>query len=152
MKKYITQIEFSKSLLKLISQIEKSGVEFDYVLGIKNGGLNVSTPIADHFDKPHYGIQISFYDGSQRLTDPIVDMDKLNIVKIKFHGKCLWVDDIIDSGGTLKWFIENTGLKIDKDFIVATLHWCEENSPNLKPHFFVERKAKSDWIVYPWET
>ena len=151
MKKYITQTEFSKSLLKLLQQIEKSKCEFDYVLGIKKGGLNVSVPLADYFNKPHLGIQISFYDGDQKLTEPIVETDRLDIIRNKMHGKCLWVDDIIDSGDTLKWFMDNTGLQIDKDFIVASLHWCEESSPRYRPHFFVERKNKADWIVYPWE-
>lgn len=66
------------------------------------------------------------------------------------HTPFLLVDDIVDSGETLDLFRELT--LVDKPkFWVATLHWCEENSPCHKPDYFVETKKKSEWIVYPWE-
>lgn len=150
MKKYITQKDFSVLGWLLMEKLREHQHTFDFVLGIKNGGLNVSTPIATEFKKPHHSIRISFYDGEQRLTKPLVDdFEKLKFVKTA--GKFLWVDDIIDSGSTLRWFIENTGLKMSEDFQIATIHWCKENSPDLQPNFYVDLKDKNDWIVYPWE-
>lgn len=152
MKKYITQQEFSSLLLKLLEQLNRHRDEFDVVLGIKNGGINISQPVADFLQKPHWDIHISFYDGEQRLIEPHVKEDKLDIYRTKWNfNKLLWVDDIVDSGSTLKWFIDKTGLKKGVDFSVATIHWCPAASPTLEPEFFVETKKENEWIVYPWE-
>jgi hypoxanthine phosphoribosyltransferase len=152
MKVYINQVQFNTHLLRLLEKLNGKMDDFDVVLGIKNGGLNVSLPISDFFSKPHWDIHISFYDGDQRLTEPFVDKDKLDIYRKKWNfNKLLWVDDIIDSGSTLRWFINNTGLKKGVDFSVASIHWCEDNSPDLEPEFFVNKKSKLDWVVYPWE-
>lgn len=150
MKRYITEKDFSYLGWVLMEKLNDHKHKFDFVLGIRNGGLNISNPIAKQFNKPHHSVRISFYDGEQRLEIPQVDdWDKLKFLQTA--GKFLWVDDIIDSGSTLRWFIGHTGLKIDKNFMVATIHWCKENSPDLQPNFYVELKDKNDWIVYPWE-
>ena len=152
MKIYLNQTEFNFKLLKLLEKLNGQMDQFDVVLGIKNGGLNVSYPISDFFNKTHWSIHISFYDGEQKLTEPNVKENILDIYKTKWNfNKLLWVDDIIDSGSTLKWFIDKTGLIKGKDFSVATIHWCKENSPNLEPEYYIDVKKKDDWIYYHWE-
>jgi len=152
MKIHLDQTKYNNLLLRLLQKINGHQDEYEVVLGIKNGGVWVSRRIANFFYKTHWDIHISFYDGEQRLTEPFVNENDLLIFKKKWNfTKLLWVDDIVDSGSTLRWFIDKTGLVKGKDFSVATIHWCEENSPNLEPEFFVDKKLKSDWIVYPWE-
>lgn len=154
MKCHISHEDFISDLLYLIGKIQQEYVDFDFVLGIKNGGLHLSQKIAEHFQKPHRAIRISFYDtDDKRLETPFVDdFSLLDALKQKKHGTFLFVDDIIDSGSTLRWFIKYTGLERDKDFRVATMHWCSENSPDLKPHWYISNKHKTDWVVYPWES
>ena len=153
MKCYIQHEDFIFELLSLMGKIQHDHPDFDFVLGIKNGGLHLSERIAKHFHKPHRSVLISFYDtDDKRLDSPRVDdFTLIEELKAKKHGTFLLVDDIIDSGSTLRWFIKHTGLERDKDFKVATMHWCSENSPDLKPHWYVANKHKTDWIVYPWE-
>ena len=141
---------FKELLLKSLKPIKN---DFNFILGIENGGRLLSEYLALHLNKPHHTIRISFYDkDDQRLFFPVIKgKDKIDSLKRKTLGKFLWVDDIIDSGSTLQWFINETGLQKGIDFSVVTLHWCEENSPNLKPEFFIEKKKKSEWICYPWE-
>ena len=149
MKIYINQVQFNTHLLRLLEKLNGKMDDFDVVLGIKNGGLNVSKPIANFFNKQHLDIHISYYIGEQKLFEPQIEkIDNLDIFK---SNKFLLVDDIVDSGSTLKWFIDKTGFKKGEDFSVASIHWCEENSPDLEPEFFVNKKLKLDWIVYPWE-
>ena len=152
MKKYLNRIQFNTHLLRLLEKLNGQMDEFDVVLGIKNGGLNVSWPIAYFFNKLHWDIHISFYEGDQKLIEPNIKDYEMDVYKNKLNfNKLLLVDDIVDSGSTLKWFIDNTGLKKGIDFSMASIHWCEENSPDLEPEFFVNKKLKRDWIVYPWE-
>ncbi len=141
---------FKELLLKSIKPIKK---DYDFVLGIENGGRPLSEYLALNLNKPHYAVRISFYDkDDQRLFFPLVKgQDRIDKLKKKLFGKFLWVDDIVDSGSTLRWFIKETGLQKGKDFSVVSLHWCPENSPDLKPEFYVEEKKKSEWVVYPWE-
>lgn len=153
MKQFISHEDFIFELLFLIGKIKHDHINFDSILGIKNGGLHLSQRIAQHFKKPHHSVLISFYDkDDKRLETPRVDnYTLLEELKSKKHGKFLFVDDIIDSGSTLRWFMTHTGLERDKDFLVVTMHWCPENSPDLKPHFYVANKHKDEWVVYPWE-
>lgn len=157
MKRYINKKEFRSLLLNLFKKINEKNEKYQFVFGIASGGLHVSFPIACFFNNHHKDLLISFYDGGIKLKKPKVSQYHLDeFYDYRKHAdlegdKFLLVDDIIDSGSTLKWFINNTGLVKGKDFDVATLHWCKENSPDLEPEFYVEIKEKSDWIIYPWE-
>jgi hypoxanthine phosphoribosyltransferase len=65
----------------------------------------------------------------------------------------LVVDDILDTGTTLKFFMEKTGLVHKENFKIATIHWNDRNGLlNLKPDYWVDKKKENTWIVYPWET
>jgi hypoxanthine phosphoribosyltransferase len=154
MKHYVSQKEFDSLLFRIIDTTYNHKDLFNFVVGIKNGGLNVSIPLSKELKIPHQSIHISFYNGEEKMNAPIISLDdlpKILSLKDKKGGTFLWVDDIVDSGSTLRWFIDYTGLEMDKDFYVATLHWCKENSPDLQPNFYVELKNKENWIVYPWE-
>ena len=53
------------------------------------------------------------------------------------------VDDICDSGKTLKQF------KFEENIYTATLHW--KQSSEYQPNYFWEVAFENEWIVYPWE-
>lgn len=133
----------------LCSQIIPIQNKIEWVVGIERGGIPLSTWLAYTLGKKHTSIKISLYgDNDKKTGNPHIWFGPHwdSIIKSPF----LLVDDIVDSGETLKLFRELT--VVDKaKYWVATLHWCKENSPNCKPDFYVETKAKDDWIVYPWE-
>ena len=70
-------------------------------------------------------------------------------MKIPFHietpltGNILIVDDICDSGETLKKF------KHEKRIYTATIHY--KQTALVEPDFWYSLVQKGDWIVYPWE-
>jgi len=55
--------------------------------------------------------------------------------------KCLVVDDIADSGATLKR--EARGA-----FKTATIYYCEDSE--FMPDLWLLKKVK-DWVIFPWE-
>lgn len=136
---------------QLCSQILAIRDQFQWVVGIERGGLQLSQWLAYVLQKPHSSVKISLYgdsDKKQHIAQPQIWLGHhwQTFIKSPF----LLVDDIVDSGETLDLFRELT--LVDKPtFWLAALHWCEENSPYRKPDFFIEKKAKTDWIVYPWE-
>lgn len=146
---HLTDADFSRMASNLCSQVLRVKDQFQWVVGIERGGLPLSQWLAYALNKPHSSIKISLYGDSQKKGLPAhawFGYHWPTVIKAPF----LLVDDIVDSGETLDLFRELT--LVDKPtFWLATLHWCEENSPYRKPDFFVEKKAKTDWIVYPWE-
>ena len=76
---------------------------------------------------------------SHRLGIPFVS--QANIKNI--FGNILIVDDISDTGRTLKQF------KFEENIYTATLHW--KQSSEYQPDYFWEIAYENEWIVYPWE-
>lgn len=124
-------------------------VPYSAIVSIANGGVPFGLFLDTHLRLKNYNITIQCRDGSNNIknTPTIRGMNKISKLKTPF----LLVDDIVDSGTTLKHFQNKSGFKFGKDFHVASLFWCEENSPNLQPTFYHSKKYKKDWIVYPWE-
>lgn len=144
-KLYLNYDETNKMIAQLINIIKNCRIVLGKVVGIKNGGLNVSKPIAEALDLPHKEILISYYDNADHIGDsPIVDMGDF---KPSFG--VLLVDDLIDSGATLKYFKDTTGMTQGDQFYVATLHWNKKGKFGQKPDFYIAEKT--EWIVYPWE-
>ena len=142
-KLYLSQTEVDNIVYVLTEQIKRSGRNFDVVVGIENGGLYVSHPIADILNLPHETVKISRYDGETLRQDPIVQKDSFDA-----QGRtCLIVDDLIDDGGTILAYDQFFGLQDDD--AVAVLFWNPR--AHICPKFYGLLKPK-EWIVFPWET
>lgn len=145
---YIDYNQFGIKLQKLYKKILRAGVP-SCIIGIANGGLNLSKPLSNWLQCKHISISIHFYDhdkiaGKPYYADiPPIPKDSINL---------LLVDDILDSGTTIKYFIDRTGLVHGENFKIATLHWNKNGQHCLKPDFYVNEKKDDSWIVYPWES
>jgi hypoxanthine phosphoribosyltransferase len=104
--------EFIYAVNKLKEQILKNK-KIKNIYGIPRGGLVLAVYLSHKTNLP--------------LTDQITK-------------NTLIVDDISDSGKTLKSFINN---------FIATIHYC--NNSLVKPSYYVFLKKENTWIVYPWE-
>ena len=130
----MSQRDFSDAVCKLSGKIFNVYRHIDCIVGIANGGLAISNFLAYAWNLPHF------------------EYNPKTIFIPDLAGKRpLLVDDIVDTGATLKRFKKATRLIQGEDFFVATLHWCPEMSGREKPDFYVLTKKKSEWIVYPWE-
>jgi hypoxanthine phosphoribosyltransferase len=127
---------------RIFSQIKKSEKKYDYVLGIREGGLNLSVPLAKKLELPHKTIRISFYkDNFTPSSEPLLEMDNFNN-----EPNGLLVDDLIDTGRTIKFF-EKEFQKMD----IAVLLWNKMNGwLRDKPRYYARLKS-TNWIVFPWE-
>jgi hypoxanthine phosphoribosyltransferase len=124
---------------ELVKQVRSSGIRFHQVVGIANGGLPVSVPIADALGLPHTSVRISHYDGRILRDTPIIQGELRHLT----HN--LVVDDLIDEGWTYNTYAEHFGFELSA---MAVLFW---NTAGPEPDFYVEEKP-DDWIVFPWET
>ncbi len=133
-------------LIELAEKIRKSNYRPDLILGISRGGWPPARVISDFLENPNIAnIKVEFYtDISKMSKEPIITQT----ISTPVEGKnILLVDDVADTGKTLKLvynkLIENNA----KDIKVATLYYKPKSV--FKPDFFmINTKA---WVVFPWE-
>lgn len=140
----IDQLKTIVLLDNLLKQIENSKIKFDYVVGIANGGLHISKPLAEALNIPHKSIKISFYKNGKLKNTPKINLNQLkNIDNTK---KILFVDDLIDSGSSLNYIKQNIHLK----YKTAVLFRNKNNKYKITPDFYAEEKPDA-WIKFHWE-
>lgn len=137
MKIYLSQPEIDAMIQELANQIQISGYRPARVVGIANGGLPVSKPLAELLDLPHEQVRISHYDGQTLRVTPIIEGSLSHPVNN------LIVDDLIDAGWTHNTFDKHFGLKGNR---IAVL-FRNVNGP--EPDFYVQEKSDA-WLVFPW--
>jgi len=125
-KLYVTWEQIEQDVDKIVSDLLKHA-DIDYVVGIPRGGLIIAVMISHRLGVKHMTI-----DHLEKLEEFDLDINKKKI---------LIVDDISDSGQTLKRF--------RKDYTTATLD--VRNTTIAVPQFYVNWLDNADWIVYPWE-
>ena len=125
-KLYVTWDQVEQDIDKIVKDLLKH-TEIDYVVGIPRGGLIVAVMISHRLGVKHMTI-----DHLEKLEEFDLDIDKKKI---------LIVDDISDSGQTLKRF--------RKDYTTATLD--VRNTTIAIPQFYANWLDNADWVVYPWE-
>jgi len=132
-----SQQEINGMINELIRQVKSSGIDYKYVVGIREGGLHVSRPLAEALGVPHYSVWISYYEDTEE--DGLQSEDGF-----EWKPGGLVADDLIDCGKTMWCFDFNIG-PCDK----AVLFWNGKHNLN-PPKFYVKEKPEG-WIVFPWE-
>ena len=140
-KTYLDNQDFHRLCTELCSKILPFKNKFDWIVGIERGGVPISSWLSYVLNKNYTTVQISTYDTPR----PVINLK--NLPGTIF----LLVDDIVDTGNTIRILESEGKIKQGSDFYLASLHWCPSNSPFCKPDFYVATKEKNEWIVYPWE-
>ncbi len=148
--------DFGVLINELVKQIVDKGKKYEFVIGINRGGLIPSVAVSHKLEKihnmkvTHGACTVQSYQGTEKREikkDLYISM----IGFIKSHHNILLVDDIADSGESLKVALE-TVKKIDSDaknIDIATLHYKPKSI--IKPNFFAKQIEDDIWIKYPWE-
>jgi hypoxanthine phosphoribosyltransferase len=148
-KQYISQKDIDLHINSLAKIIKNSKKDYDYIVGVARGGLNISKPLAKKLRTKHISIRVSFY-GAVGMGCPyprLIDTTALETTK---GGTFLFVDDLVDAGHTLNWINVNLSPQYGP-FDTAVLYLNKSNRYGITPTFYVEEKP-SAWIVFPWET
>lgn len=134
------------SLLNQSQKIQKQTEKIDLILGISKGGLIPARILADFLQVSEIiTIQVKFYIGiAQTHDEPII----IQPLTVNLSGKkILIVDDIADTGKSLKIVIEHLESLGITEIKTATLYL--NNRSVIKPDFYEEITDK--WVVFPWE-
>jgi hypoxanthine phosphoribosyltransferase len=120
-KRFIQWRDIDDAIERLAINITNSNIEISAIGGLPRGGL-IPAVILSH-----------------KMNIPFVS--QANIKQI--NGNILVVDDICDSGKTLKRF------KFEDNVYTATIHY--KTTAEYEPHFWWRIAPLNEWIVYPWE-
>jgi len=121
MKTFITWKDYENHVDLIVNWVQSQDFSLGAVYGLPRGGLPLAVSLSHRLNLP---LLMNYYDR-----------------KIVTDKKVLVVDDIADTGQTLKNF-EN------QHNIICTFHYHKQSI--VKPNYWVAEKG-DDWIVYPWE-
>jgi xanthine phosphoribosyltransferase len=141
--KYYSYDEFRKDTLSLIEQTKDKDI--DAIVAIARGGFTLAHAMAEGLDiRKVESIRTELYDNeTKRDKISIYNNAKLDGVK-----KVLVVDDISDSGDTLKAVIEDLKNKHNSvEFVTATLFY--KKTSVFKPDIWINEA--NEWIEFFWE-
>ena len=143
--KYLEKEDFIDSLNKIVEQIENSNWSPNVIISINRGGCVPGIYLSHRLNLKHKVIDIQLRD-SNRSPD-----FKLVKQKIKRLDNILLVDDINDSGKTLKTIYDLINA-YSKKIYNATLIYNQESI--IKTDFYgrmIKRSEDKNWYIFPWE-
>lgn len=121
-KEYYSWQEYDRDVRAMAKTLTAQSNDFDNIYGLPRGGLVLAVSLSHRLNKP------LIFDSSEITS------------------RTLLVDDIIETGGTLKRLVAE--FKIVKP-LIAALYYNQEKSAVI-PTIFARQQTK--WVVFPWET
>src|SRR3990170_2815664 len=133
-------------LVDLALRIKRSGFKADFIVGVSRGGWPPGRILSDLLENTHTAnIKIEFYVGlGETARKPVITQPISEDITGK---KVLVVDDVSDTGESLKVAIEHVAQKRASEVKSATVFFKPHSI--LKPDFYADET--SHWIIFPWE-
>lgn len=144
----LTYERFGSAIRELTGTIVDSGYEPDWIVCIARGGLMVGGAIGYALPLKNIAtLNVEFYtDVDERLDAPVVLPPVLDLVDLA-HTKVLVVDDVADTGETLKLVVELLAPSVEE---VRSAVLYEKARSVLRPDY--SWRKTDDWIDFPWST
>lgn len=137
---------------RVIDRIRESGLHFDRVIGVSRGGLPLCDAISRSLKLPMAVVAASSYRGEAGTEQSELRISASVACLEPLEGRCLLVDDLVDSGETLKALRTHLQLQFPS---IQSLHtavlWVKPVSV-FQPDFAAEHMEEDLWIVQPFET
>lgn len=143
---YYSFEDYSYDINSLVHQITGSGKFYDYVVGVVRGGAIPAVCLSHRLGIPMRTVSWSTFHNDQ-MREYAMD-----IAEDVANGKSiLIVDDILDSGRTIKELMKDWECDRNKVGIAVLLYNIEQE---LRPDFYgrtIDRRTDKDWINFWWE-
>lgn len=159
-KVYISADELLSASLKLGELIIRDGFRPDFIVGVWRGGTPVGIAVQELMDfcdikSDHIAIRTASYTGIGK-QDKSVRVYGLHYLvdNMNEHNKLLILDDVFDSGRSIKAIIEALNTQMRKnmpaDVRVGTVYYKPgKNMTDRVPDYFVHKTE--DWLIFPHE-
>jgi uncharacterized protein len=149
---YVSYDEYHNLIEKLAIQIHKSGWEFDTILCLARGGMRPGDILSRIFNKPLAIMSTSSYRANAGTMQGHLDIARyITTPKGEIAGKVLLVDDLADSGHTLKAVVDmlKGSYKPITELRTAVI-WTKAVSV-FDCDYSVEHLPTNPWIHQPFE-
>ena len=139
---------FGTGIRELAHMVADDGYEPDIILGIARGGLIPAGSLGYALSiKNCYVMNVEFYTGvEERLDVPVILPPYLELVDLE-HADFLIVDDVADTGQTLKLVHEFVAGKVQS---ARTAVLYEKSQSVIKSDYVWRRTDR--WINFPWSS
>jgi uncharacterized protein len=150
---HISWSDYHQRIEQLAAILHQSGWQFNQILCLARGGLQVGDILSRIYDVPLAILAISSYGGvNQQQRGAITFSRDLTMATANLGSRVLIVDDLADSGITLQksliWLDRTYGFYVEE--VRTAVLWYKACS-TFKPDFFVEYLPDSPWIHQPFE-
>jgi len=148
---YVSWDEYHMLIERLALKVAASRWPFDQILCLARGGMRPGDVLSRVFDKPLAIMSTSSYRAEGGTIQGRLDMAKyITMPKGDLGGRVLLVDDLADSGLTLKAVVDRLrGMPAITELRSAVI-WTKGVS-TYSPDYFVEHLPTSPWIHQPFE-
>ena len=150
---YVSYDEYHNQIEKLAIKVFQSGWDFDVILCLARGGMRPGDILSRVFDKPLAIMSTSSYRADAGTTQGNLDIARfITTPKGEIAGRVLLVDDLADSGQTLKAVVHQ--LKHNYQPITelrSAVVWTKALS-TFEPDYSVEYLPTNPWIHQPFES
>jgi uncharacterized protein len=145
---HISWADYHQKIEELAIQIAESGWQFEQVLCLARGGLRVGDIFSRFFHKPLAILSVSSYNEER-------ERERLKFGAIAMTTECLQqslllVDDLVDSGETLKGTLSWLDRQPIKTEVRTAVIWYKACSI-VAPDYYVEYLPDNPWIHQPFE-
>lgn len=149
---YVSWDEYHMLIERLALKVHASGWAFDQILCLARGGMRPGDILSRIFDKPLAIMSTSSYRAEAGTVQGKLDIARyITTPKGEIAGKVLLVDDLADSGHTLKVVIDllkNNYSPITE--LRSAVIWTKQLS-TFTPDYSVEYLPTNPWIHQPFE-
>jgi hypoxanthine phosphoribosyltransferase len=148
---YVSWDEYHMLIERLALKVHNSGWPFDQILCLARGGMRPGDVLSRVFDKPLAIMSTSSYRADAGTIQGRLDIAKyITMPKGELAGRVLLVDDLADSGVTLRAVVDRLRGMPSISELRSAVIWVKGVS-SYTPDYFVERLPTSPWIHQPFE-
>ncbi|MFN5699231.1 MAG: phosphoribosyltransferase [Betaproteobacteria bacterium] len=148
---YVSWDAYHRLIEKLAIQVWDSGWAFDQILCLARGGMRPGDVLSRVFDKPLAIMSTSSYRAEAGTIQGRLDLARyITRPQGELAGRVLLVDDLADSGITLKAVVERLRAMPAITELRSAVIWTKAVS-SYQPDYTVEHLPTSPWIHQPFE-
>ena len=150
---YVSYEEYHNLIEKLAIKIHQSGWEFDTILCLARGGMRPGDILSRVFDKPLAIMSTSSYRMDAGTVQGHLDIARyITTPKGEIAGRVLLVDDLADSGKTLRAVIDLLTKRYPPiTELRSAVIWTKALS-TFTPDYSIQYLSTDPWIHQPFES
>jgi uncharacterized protein len=150
---YVSHDEYNNLIEKLALKIHQSGWQFDTILCLARGGMRPGDLLSRIFDKPLAIMSTSSYRADAGTVQGHLDIARfITTPKGEIAGKVLLVDDLADTGHTLKAVVDLLRNQYGPITELRTAVLWTKGASAFQCDYSVENLPTNPWIHQPFES